>query len=228
MEEMPYSLQTLPTEAIDILRYYASVSADIAHADDIVEGAGLSERGFGKGIRRLVTKNYIAMSSDQVYRLTDAGKRVIGELREFDEVVPRTPPRSEPRFVRRHLVLITPGLLPVEQSVQIALGFDDASDEEYLLAPANVLLRLTVLNGEPQRAKETTFMLTNRWIEQKFEVTAARFTKARVRVEVCQLREDSDEVDFCGGLYVDLPVSTADEAGAPVAYGADVILKEEQ
>lgn len=228
MEDMPYSLQTLPTEALDVLRYYASANADIAQADDIIEGAGLTERGFGKGIRRLVTKNYVAMSSDQVYRLTDAGKRVVDELREYDEVAPRTPLRPEPRFVRRHLVLITPKMLPVEQTVQIALGFDDASDDEYLLAPANVLLRLTMLNGEPKRAKESTFVLTNRFIEQKFEITAARFVKARVRVEVCQLREDSDEVDFCGGLYVDLPVSTADGAAAPVAYGADVILKEEQ
>ena len=82
--ELPYSLQTLPPEAVDILRYYASISTDAAHADAIVDGAGLSERGFGKGIRRLVTKNYLVMSSDQVYRLTEQGRRLIDELQGYD------------------------------------------------------------------------------------------------------------------------------------------------
>ena len=81
--EMPYNLQTLPPEAVDILRFYSASDLDTAHADEIVDGANLSDRGFGKGIRRLVTKSYLVMSSDQVYRLTDAGKRVIAELRRL-------------------------------------------------------------------------------------------------------------------------------------------------
>ncbi|MBI1258424.1 MAG: hypothetical protein GC204_13215 [Chloroflexi bacterium] len=226
--DMPYSLQTLPPEAVDILRYYAQLNADSAHSDSIVEGAGLTDRGFGKGIRRLVTKNYVVMSSDQVYRLTDPGRRVIEELKSFEGDAPQKPSKTEARFVRRHLVLVAPRTLPAGEAVEIALGFEEASDEEYLNAPANMLIRLAVLNGEPKRPREASFMLTNRQMQQSFEITAGRFTQARVRVEVCQYRDDGDDFDFCGGLYVDLPVSTDNTPPAPAAYGVDVILKEEQ
>src|ERR1700712_1649539 len=113
--DMPYSLQTLPPEAIDILRYYTRLKADSAHSDSIIEGAGLTDRGFGKGIRRLVTKNYVMMSSDQVYRVTDQGRRVIEELKAYDDNAPQKTSKSEARFVRRHLVLVTPNMLPASE-----------------------------------------------------------------------------------------------------------------
>ena len=43
--DLPYSLQTLPPEAVDILRYYAGTTGESAHADSIIDGAGLSEPG---------------------------------------------------------------------------------------------------------------------------------------------------------------------------------------
>ena len=226
--EMPYSLQTLPPEAVDILRYFTQLNADSAHSDSIVEGAGLTDRGFGKGIRRLVTKNYVVMSSDQVYRLTDQGRRVVEELKSFEVDAPASSARSEARFLRRHLVLVVPKTLPAGEPVEIVLGFEEADDEEYLNAPANMLIRLAVVNGEPRRPREAGFMLTNRQMQQSFEITAGRFTEARVRVEVCQYRDDGDDFDFCGGLYVDLPVSVENTPQAPAAYGVEVILKEEQ
>src|SRR5262245_24078818 len=124
--DLPYSLQTLPPEAVDILRYYSSQNVDSAHADAIVEGTGLSDRGFGKGIRRLVTKSYVAMSSDQVYRLTDQGKRVIQELQSFAGDLPSTSNRSDSRYVRRRLVLVAPKALPAGHEVEVTLGFEEA------------------------------------------------------------------------------------------------------
>ena len=228
MDEMPYSLQTLPPEAVDILRYYARTNADSAHADSIVDGANMTDRSFGKGIRRLVTKNYLVMSSDQVYRLTDHGQGVVEELKAFDGGAPPAVARSEARFLRRHLVLVTPNTLPADQPVEVVVGFAEAEDEEYLNAPVNMLLRLSVVNGEPHRTREAPILLTNRQIQQAFEISAGRFSAARVRVEVCQYRDDGDDFDFCGGLYVDLPVSAQDDSSPVAAYGIDVILKEEQ
>jgi predicted transcriptional regulator len=225
--DLPYSLQTLPPEAVDILRYYAGINGESAHADSIVDGAGLSERGFGKGIRRLVTKNYVAMSSDQVYRLTDAGKRVIEELRSYDSNAPATQKRREPHFLRRHVVLVTPRKLTADMPVEVVLGFEDADDDEALNAPVNMLVRLSLINGEPRRPKEASFMLGNRKLQQEFEINAGHFTTARVRVEVCQFHDDGDDFDFCGGLYVDLPVSLDADSSVKVAHGIDVILKEE-
>ncbi len=227
MDDMPYSLQTLPDEAIDILRYYATLDGDSAHADSIVEGTGLSDRGFGKGIRRLVTKNYLVMSSDQVYRLTDPGRRVIEGLQSSGDEVERPTTRSEARFLRRRLVIVAPRTLPADQEVEIALGFEEADEDEYLNAPANMLVRLSVINGEPSRPLEQPFTLGNRSQQQSFQVTAGHYSAARIRVEVCQYRDDGDEFDFCGGLYVDLPVTTDEGSGEPAAYGGDVIVKEE-
>jgi hypothetical protein len=228
--EMPYSLQTLPPEAVDILRYYSSIDADSAHSDTIMDGAGLTDRGFGKGIRRLVTRNYLAMSSDQVYRLTDHGKRVIEELKVYDadDSHRETETRPEARFVRRHLVLVAPRVLPATKPVEVMLGFEEADDQEYLLAPVSMLVRLSVVNGEPRRPHEVLFTLTNRLVQQSFEISAGLYTSVRLRVEACQLRNDGDDFDFCGGMFVDLPVNEEGSGQAAAAYGVDVILKEEE
>lgn len=227
MDDMPYSLQTLPPEAVDILRYYADTGVESAHADSIVEGSGLSERGFGKGIRRLVTKNYLAMSTDQVYRLTDAGRRVIEEMKATGSDTASTSSQREARFVRRHLVLVSPGTLTADQPTEVTLGFEEAEDDEYLNAPASLLLRLSLVNGEPHLPRAAAVTLTNRPMQQTFEISAGRFTHARVRVEVCQYQNDGDDFDFCGGMYVDLPVSVDAQPAPLAAYGADVTLKEE-
>jgi predicted transcriptional regulator len=225
--DLPYSLQTLPPEAVDILRFYAGIDGESAHADSIVDGAGLSERGFGKGIRRLVTKNYVAMSSDQVYRLTDAGKRVVEELKSYDGDAPQSQSRRrEPLFLRRRVVLVTPRILTADMPVEVVLGFEDADDDEALNEPVTMLVRLSMVNGEPRRPKESSFTLGNRKLQQAFEINAGHFTRARVRVEVCQFHDDGDDFDFCGGLYVDLPVSLDASVDAKVAHGVDVILKE--
>ena len=224
--EMPYSLQTLPPEAVDILRYYASTSAESAHADAIVDGAGLSERGFGKGIRRLVTKNYVVMSADQIYRVTEQGKRVIAELEEYDHDAPDQPSKPEAHYVRRHMVVIAPRALSPERPAPVVVGFEDADDDENLNAPVNLLLRLSVVNGTANGEREASFILSNRQVQHEFEIAAGRYTAARVRVEVCQLRDEDDDFELCGGMYVDLPVS-ADGDPSLAAYGVDVILKEE-
>lgn len=228
--DMPYNLQTLPAEALDILRYYGQLEADSAHTDAIIDSTGLSDRSFGKGIRRLVTKNYLVMSADQVYRLSDSGRRVVEELRSYEgSSQSSTPARStaEARFLRRRLVLVAPRALPVDQPVEVTLGFEEADTAEYLNAPANMLLRLAVINGEPHRPSETTLALTNEAMHQPFEVSAGHFTAARLRVEVCQARDDSDDFEFCGGMYVDLPIKAGADESTVAAYGIDVILKEE-
>jgi hypothetical protein len=225
--DMPYNLQTLPSEAIDILRYYGQISTDSAHADAITEGASLSDRSFGKGIRRLVTKNYLVMSSDQVYRLSESGRRVVEELKAYESGAPRQSQNGDARFLRRRLVLVAPRTLPAGQPTEVVLGFDEATAEEALNAPVNMLVRLSVVNGEPRRPEDAMVMLTNQHAQQAFEINAGHFTQARLRVEICQARDDGDDFDFCGGMYVDLPVSATPGQQPLAAFGVDVILKEE-
>ncbi|HLU09646.1 MAG TPA: hypothetical protein VK003_08260 [Oceanobacillus sp.] len=227
--DMPHHLRTLPPEALDILRYFHTLKAPSAHADQIIEGAGLSDRGFGKAIRRLVTKSYLVMDGDQVYRLSDNGKRVVEELSNYDENAPEpeaeeTPESDEPRFVTRHLVLVTPRVFQAGQPTNVLVGFDDADDDEIVKTASEVILRLNVLHGEPSEVKETSLVVENRAAHQVFEVTAGQFTQMRIRVQVCQIQDGA--ADNCSGLYADLPVGVGEVDSTLTAFGTNVLLRE--
>jgi hypothetical protein len=227
--DMPHHLRTLPPEALDILRYFHTLKAPSAHAEQIIEGAGLSDRGFGKAIRRLVTKNYLVMDGEQVYRLSDNGKRVVAELNNYDENAPEeeeTPEPTEPRLVTRHLVLVTPRVLQVGQPSNVFVGFDDADDDEVVTAPLEIMLRLSVVHGEPDETKETSLIVENRAAHQVFEVTAGQFTELRIRVVVCQLQDGEAEQENCNGLYADLPVGVGEVDSSLTAVGTNLLLRE--
>lgn len=230
--DMSGGLYTLPSEALSILKFFTTADSEAAHADAIIEGSGLTDRGFGKGIRRLVTRNYLTLSGEQVYRLTEQGRRAVRELADQADVGSDDMPDmdeidDEPRFVRRRLILVTPAALPAEQAVSVVVGFDDA-EEDPLDTPSRLLLRLGVVNGEPARVQEVSLSLSNTHEQHTFEVIAGGFTHARLRAEVFQFADSEEDVEFCGGLYVDLPVQRQPAADllSPQAYGIDVILRE--
>lgn len=228
--DMPYQLKTLPPEALDILRYFASLNAPSALADDIVEGSGLSNKGFGKAIRRLVTNGTLTMDASQVYRVTDRGQKLIDDLVAFDEAQADLPqqngPRLVPRFAYRRLVVALPRKLLNGQPTSLFIGFEDAADENLLRDSANMLLRVEVLNGECQPA-ESSFLLANRSLRLLVEATARRARTARVRAQVFQLSDDTGEYESCGGLYVDVPIVTdsAQLDATLVAYGVDIMVQ---
>lgn len=227
--ELPLSVRTLPPEAIDILRFYGSGGGSAVHADDIIAGAGLSDRGFGKAIRRLVTRGFLIMESEQVYRLSDPGRRAVAEMLEYDLLTPPgdrehgKPEVAEARFVRRHIVLAAPAPLPADQPVQVYVGVDEASEDDVVMLPLHLTLRLSMVHGEPEEASVMSLSMENRRAQGMFEVQAGLFTQARLRLDIAQQEADGSE-SACGGMYVDLPVSG--EAGALAAYGLDILLKD--
>ncbi|NDJ60573.1 MAG: hypothetical protein GYB67_05570 [Chloroflexi bacterium] len=226
--EMPADLRTLPPEALSILRFFGTQGLDDAfHADDIIQGSGLSPRGFGKGIRRLVTKNYAQMSADQVYRLTETGQNGVGDLQTYDRAAPQEAPKpaARPRFLRRRVVLVTPQRLLAGQPTHVYIGFDDAAEAALLGEPVYLQTRLTVLHGEPEAPVDVPVRLENRAVQQTFEVTAGRFRQIRLRIEVSQLSDDTGQYEYCGGMYVDLPVSAKNPEAALTAYAADVSIQ---
>ena len=81
---LPNQLRTLLPNALDVLRYYQRANVTTADIDEICQEVGLSERGFGKAIRSLVTKGYVIMDGDQVYRLTENGSAAAAELANQD------------------------------------------------------------------------------------------------------------------------------------------------
>jgi|GEM_PF-283804 len=229
--ELPFSLRTLPPEAIDILRFFGSNGAASAHADEITQGAGLTDRGFGKAIRRLVTKGMIVMDGDQIYRLSDAGRRSVAELLEYDLNTPEAERpvhaavEAEPRFVRRHVIVALPAALTASQNVPVVVGIDAADDDELVMLPLHVQVGVSMVHGEPATPEWAELAVENRPVQHALTVKAGSFSMARLRVQVCQ-SDVQGEIDesACGGLYVDVPVEA--HTGEIRAFGTDVLLKD--
>ena len=227
--ELPFHLKTLPPEALDVIRFFGTLDVPVADVDTIYSGVGLSERSFGKVIRRLVTKGYVQMDGAQTYRLTDQGQRAVEELESYDETAPAdesAASKSATRSVKRRLVVALPRTLVAGKTAKVHVGFNEASAGQALPEPTDMVLRLSVLNGEPSRPKETSLQLAEDSAHQSFEVTPGHYTKARIRVQVFQLGPNPDDIAVAGGLYVDANV-VADSKGADdrlTAYGVDVMV----
>ncbi len=224
--DLPFHLKTLPPEALDVIRFFGTLDVPVADVDTIYTGVGLSERSFGKVIRRLVTKGYVQMDGAQTYRLTDQGHRAVEELEAYDETAPaeESSASTTARSVKRRLVVALPRTLVAGKAAKVHVGFNPALSGQSLPEASDMVLRLSVLNGEPSRPKETSLQLDDDSAQHSFDVTAGHYTKARIKVQVFQLGPNPDDISVAGGLYVDANV-VADAKGADdrlTAYGADV------
>lgn len=225
--ELPFHLRALPPEALDVLRFFSRLEEPIAHATYIMDELGLSERAFGKVVRRLVTKGYLQMGGDQIYRLTDFGYSSVEELAAYDEEEPPEPlddsqPVIAQRQVFRRLVLVAPRRLVAAAPTKVQVGFNRAAGE--FSQPAEMVVRLSLLHGDPARPQECSFNLTDEPAYHTFQVTPGRYTRMRLRLQVYQLGDNPDDITVAGGMYVDVPV-TAQSGGDRddlAAYGADV------
>jgi predicted transcriptional regulator len=225
--ELPFHLRALPPEALDVLRFYNANQMSIAHADEIMDGVGLSERLFGKIIRRLVTKGYLHMDGDQAYRLSDHGQEAVETLAEFDVVSP--PTKSEKKgesaeTVDRRLVLVAPRPFVAGSPAEIQVGFHPASGGQQLTEAADVVLRVSVINGDPARPQEAALELHNKPAHHTFKITPGKFNRLRIRVQAFQLGPNPDDIAVAGGMYVDADVAASATGIKPVAYGANVTL----
>src|SRR5436190_23701390 len=80
---LPYNLQKLPPEALDVLRYMGTTSHSES-AETLEEGTKLTARLIGKAIRRLVNYDYIHMEDAYTYSLTTDGNLAVKQLAEYD------------------------------------------------------------------------------------------------------------------------------------------------
>ena len=83
MALLPMDLQKLPPQALDVIRFL-STHGEQGTVDEIVEGTGLTKRGFRKAIRRLVTRFYVDMPQQDFYVLTRQGREAADDLRAYD------------------------------------------------------------------------------------------------------------------------------------------------
>lgn len=224
--EMPFHLKTLPPEALDILRYFASTNENIARKEAIMEGADLNERRFGVALRRLVTKGYLAMDGYQTYRLNDSGRRVVNELSAYDAAHPVEAHSRRTRIVMRRMVMVTPRVLLSGQPTNVYVGFDEPDDEDVVEESLNLLLRLQVLNSSPDinPNKDTAMLLENKSSRQVFEIIPGAYTKIRLRCYAYQVENEEDPPEMAGGMYVDVSVTSTPQSAdrSLSAYGVDV------
>jgi len=225
--EMPFHLKTLPSEALDILRFFAEHSENVAQTSAMIDGTGLNERRFGVALRRLVTKGYLIMDGYQTYRLSDNGRRAVDDLAAYDEAAPEAAQaEDESRIITRRLVMVMPRTLLSGQPTNVYVGFDEPEDTEYIEEPINLLLRMQVVNSaeDINPNKDSAMLLDNKAARQVFEIVAGAYTKVRLRCFVYQIENEEDAPTMEGGMYVDLNVSAAPETidRSLTAYGVDV------
>ena len=228
--DLPFHLKALPPEALDVLRYFGTLNDPVAHAMKITDEVGLSDRTFGKVIRRLVTKGYLQMDGDQAYRLSESGMDAVDELLEYDAEFPaektvRKAPVEEK--VSRKMVLVVPKTLKAGTATPFHIGFYPAASGHGLDDTAEVVVRVSLVNAEPARPQEATLDVQNEAVYKSFTITAGSLDKARIKVQAFQLGPNPDDITVAGGMYVDLDVADA-AAGAPLAaYAVDISITKQ-
>lgn len=228
--DLPFHLKALPPEALDVLRYFGTLDDPIAHATKITDEVGLSDRTFGKVVRRLVTRGYLQMDGEQAYRLSENGQDAVDDILEYDEAFPaekqiRNAPVEEK--VSRTMVLVVPKTLKSGVATAFHIGVHPAGNGQDLEDMAEVVVRVSLVNAEPTRPQEVTLNVQNKAVHKPFTITAGMLNKARVKVQAFQLGPNPDDIEVAGGLYVDLDV-TGDAANpALAAYTADIRLTKQ-
>lgn len=228
--DLPFHLKALPPEALDVLRYFGTLNNPVAHAAKITDEVGLSDRTFGKVIRRLVTKGYLQMDGDQAYRLSESGNNAVDELAEYDEAFPadksaRKAPVEEK--VSRKMVVVVPRTLQSGVPTSFHVGFYPSASGHELNDVAEVVMRVSLVNADPARPQEASLELVNEEAYKSFTIAAGAFDRARIKVQVFQLGPNPDDIAVAGGMYVDLDVTDSAASAPYAAYAADISLTKQ-
>lgn len=213
-------LQTL-RGAFDIIRYLGETD-DPAGAEDICDDLDMSDRRFGKAIKRLVTRSYVQMNSDYEYFLTQKGTEAADELNAFDAAGGTSDDVNDNKIMRR-LLLALPRELTAGQTADLYVGIEDDS-EQLLASPADVVMRVSALNAELTGGDDEIVKLNNDKLTKSLQITPEMYTQVRVKVQVMQLAPNGEDITVCGGLYVDVNVGTDNDQNSLIAYAADIAL----
>jgi hypothetical protein len=218
--ELSFQLRALPPDALDIIRFMGTLEDPLVHADDIADAVGLSDRSLGKAIRRLVTKSYLQMGIDQMYRLTEQGVRAAKELVAYDAESGGAESEAEVSTVvevERQAVMVIPQPLLAGQNTAFYVGFHPAAQNHRLTENAQIAMRVSILNGKPDTPQEAILELGNEPEYHAFAITPGQYRQARIRLQVFQLGPNPDDIVTCGGMYIDTEVTDVHENGSLLA-----------
>ncbi len=226
MAELPFELQRLPGSALDVLRYFGANDNTPTDEATLEDATGLSSRGLGKAIKRLVTRKFAEMDIHRRYQLTHKGLQLMEELQSYDAEAGNAPEEEAPSSTP------SPSVTPVERRLSIVVPEPMLSNElakVYVGVGAGIphgetalVLRLSTINAEPETQQETLTVAQGD-AYTAFEVIPGEFTEIRLRLEVLQPDDFSGDIHDAGGMYVDVDITPNEgEAGSLAAFGTDV------
>lgn len=204
---LPFEITTLPPQAIDILRYMGRLSLEQADAETIMGGTGLTDRSFSKGIKRLVTKNYMSMDSARVYHLTQKGSNAISDIAAFDAESggPVSIGQEDDTLEYDLCVVVPPGTYYVNEPSTLMLGLEPTDTP--LSGEVHLIVRLDCTGGDVSHREFTASISPDLpVVVAEFDVIPDGTTGAfRLRVEAFQSVR-MDALEEAGGMYFDIPL----------------------
>lgn len=227
--ELPFTLQRLPPEALEVLRFLHKHQA-AAESAEIERGAQLSARLVGRAIRRLINFRLIQFNLDK-YELTSDGQIAARQLAEYDAAMTaHQGGRAEPPRVPRRLTVVVPRVLRANMPTELFVGVNPPTANTPLLPqPAHLTLRASALGGTLSLSEFALEVPVDKAaVPAKLTLTPDQAGRAvRVRIDAFQA-VDADQLQFepLGGMYFDVRVSMdATQDNALRAVGMDVLLK---
>ncbi|MGB7341934.1 MAG: hypothetical protein WBC91_23755 [Phototrophicaceae bacterium] len=214
MAELPSDLKKLETVrgAFEILKYLYEIPNHAADGDDIMDDLDLSVRRFDKAKRRLVTRNYIQMRSDYTYELTRKGVESSETLIAFGGASSD----GDDTGITRQLAVVVPRNFVYGQTSPLKIGIAPSND---MADTANLIVRVTPIHADLGEYNEMATLDSNALVMET-TITPQAFDKARIKVEVYQMKDD----DFAelGGLYLDVVIVESGDTGDDYAYTTDL------
>lgn len=210
-------LEPLPG-ALDIIRYLARHPEGAASADDICDDLELSERRWGKALRRLITNNYIEQRPDGRYELARRGITSAQELAEYDANATDDGDAGAGK-IARDVVIALPRQLVAGKSSEVLVGFAPVSSD--FSSPADVVLRYEAVHGTLS-TRDSMVKLGAASHRESITLTPQQYDTVRLKVKVFQLAEDGEDLTDCGGIYIDVDVVEENPNSMLVAYSANI------
>jgi hypothetical protein len=227
---LPFNLQKLPPEALDVLRYMGK-TATSATTDQLEDGTGIAARTIGKAIRRLVNYDYISLGVDGGYQLTSDGQIAVKQIAEYDAETGNAPAVAKTEFkVQRRLTVVMPRSLVAGKSTDLYIGVNPPAvdDQSKLPGTAHIELKLSAVGGTLSSGNVALDIPPDKAAApSKISLTPVQAGKAiRVRIDAFQAFE-FDSMEPLGGMYFDVQVTTqpVEKDATRRAVGMDVALR---
>jgi hypothetical protein len=225
---MPYHLQRLPREALEVLRFMLTQEA--VNAAQMEAGTGLSPRLVGRAIRRLVNFDQIEMR-DGLYVLTTDGKITGRQLLDYEasRTADDTGLNAADNVYIRRLTVVTPRIMRANVTSDMFIGVNPPSPGDMQLPEfIHLDVRVSAVGGALSLLQFSLNIPPDKAAAPcRVSLTPAQAGRpVRVRIDVYQTI-DLDESQPLGGMYFDVKVPTQPDPDerAVRAVGMDLMLK---